>query len=1140
MRLLLRGVGAIAMCCVIVTIGCCIADAADPKPAPIPASPGAGAYSDLLKTLGHHRVLWQVSDGQCSSAMLMNSSTGEPLWQRLPIGTEQRQDWRDATVLHSTLLFTRKQEPLLEAVNTHTGALRYVWPHRITPAWLSMLLPDDWLPDWTGRTAGLPRGSRLMGPHADLDKLILSSRGSAKGASATVFAVDARAGVRLWRADVAVAAAAVAKEEGLDASGEPTITSVFVDDPGAVVALPMRDHTGTNGGEAVGSSSSTRGSSSRGRGSSGSSGGSSGGGYQGASSGRDGAASGLGKGAEDYGDLPEGDAWGLATELWVANGTARWTSSSLSPSPLWVAGTTERIAVVVSEPGPDDGSALVYGIDRDTGDVVWQTSCMHADCHADILDTSMLLLHGDPLTLESMRTVDLDTGKLLWRPSPPRRASRRLDDEPKFEAGQVCAYSIRLRDGRLKWEAVVAEAKDGDGIPPEAMEYMQEPLVLADSVVVALRYSVVSVQRTLAAASGSGAGDSGGGSGGGSDGASSGRGSGTQLHVGAGGVGNRRSLATQGRGGSGGDGVDAVTSEQATSEQATAEQATSEQATSEQSASEQATSEQAASEQATAEQATSEQATSEQATSEQATSEQTTLKQAASEQATAEQAASEAGATTNERLQRGGRVDAGGASGGSGGVGDGDTGGGAGSDGAAGGGVATSDRATGGATTERLERGGHVDGEVLWTWRVPENMVIEAWFKLDFHTGVLLLRLTEEESSKGGGGKAGPGGDAGDKACMLVALEPTQGTLLWSAPLGPTWRPAEQQLLPIAYDEPGLVIIDRCATRAATPNLPPVSSGGSSGSRNSSASASTSSTGSSSSSASTSGTGTNAGDGRGRGAGASGGPRDRAVGSGADWHALVRIGAGRRQLAGERWWGDDSDGGGARSSGGAGAGAAGAGAGAGGDGGGASSGGGAGAGAGAGGDGVGGLSLGTRHRHADDSECCLDALNLDDGSLAWSYCFDHSARCREHAGLVNALEDLAMAASACIALLTVAGVALCVRRCVRRRRRRGAREEGAGNAGGVGAPLLGGTAAAAAGAAGRGAPGEEGAGGGVGSAGGVGAPLLGAVAAAAAVAGAAGRDVSGEEGPQLCLVDDGFRLHNDDDTPPDLASKESS
>jgi hypothetical protein len=46
---------------------------------------------------------------------------------------------------------------------------------------------------------------------------------------------------------------------------------------------------------------------------------------------------------------------------------------------------------------------------------------MHADCHADILDTSKMLLHGDPLTLESMRTVDLDTGETVWRPDPPLR-----------------------------------------------------------------------------------------------------------------------------------------------------------------------------------------------------------------------------------------------------------------------------------------------------------------------------------------------------------------------------------------------------------------------------------------------------------------------------------------------------------------------------------------------------------------------------------------------------------------------------------------------------------------------------------------------------------------------------------------------
>eukprot|EP00955_Chlamydomonas_euryale_P105810 365662-Chlamydomonas_euryale.AAC.5 len=38
--------------------------------------------------------------------------------------------------------------------------------------------------------------------------------------------------------------------------------------------------------------------------------------------------------------------------------------------------------------------------------------------------------------------------------------------------------------------------------------------------------------------------------------------------------------------------------------------------------------------------------------------------------------------------------------------------------------------------------------------------------------------------------------------------------------------------------------------------------------------------------------------------------------------------------------------------------------------------------------------LGSRRRHASDAQCCIDAIQLSDGALKWSSCFDHSAVCR--------------------------------------------------------------------------------------------------------------------------------------------------
>jgi hypothetical protein len=140
-------------------------------------------------------------------------------------------------------------------------------------------------------------------------------------------------------------------------------------------------------------------------------------------------------------------------------------------------------------------------------------------------------------------------------------------------------------------------------------------------------------------------------------------------------------------------------------------------------------------------------------------------------------------------------------------------------------------------------------------------------------------------------------------------------------------------------------------------------------------------------------------------------------------------------------------------------------------------------------------------------------------SLAWSYCFDHSARCREHAGRVSTLEFLAWAASACAALLTAAGVVLCVRRCVRRRR--GA-AVGGGDAGGMGAMRALWVRCRLALCDAGGVPHA-----------GWREPLLGGAAA--------GEGAAGEEGspPQLCLVEDALHVHNDDGppVPPGSASK---
>lgn len=219
---------------------------------------------------------------------------------------------------------------------------------------------------------------------------------------------------------------------------------------------------------------------------------------------------------------------------------------------------------------------------------------------------------------------------------------------PSFEPGAVCVYSIKLGTGKLKWEALVAASDEGDGLPPGSMEYMQEPLVLADSVVVVLRRRVVAVQRTLLAASA-----------GGEDGrrrAGDGRVHGAVSDVSGGNEDGLESAEEDGTG------------------------------------------------------------------------------------------------QRTQPAQSGG--------------------------------------------TDSLSKA--QDGEVLWTWSAPKGMVAEAWFKVDLHTGVVLVRLSHEEAAQpmvtAPGLDAAGAGSSKVAASMLVALDPASGEELWSTALGPAWRPKRQQV----------------------------------------------------------------------------------------------------------------------------------------------------------------------------------------------------------------------------------------------------------------------------------------------------------------------------------------------------------
>ena len=68
----------------------------------------------------------------------------------------------------------------------------------------------------------------------------------------------------------------------------------------------------------------------------------------------------------------------------------------------------------------------------------------------------------------------------------------------RTEGSSVCMYSIKPSNGKLQWEAEILRSPSSmiaDGLPDGALSQGQQPVVLADSVLVLMRRSVVSVQR---------------------------------------------------------------------------------------------------------------------------------------------------------------------------------------------------------------------------------------------------------------------------------------------------------------------------------------------------------------------------------------------------------------------------------------------------------------------------------------------------------------------------------------------------------------------------------------------------------------------------------------------------------------------
>lgn len=177
-------------------------------------------------------MLWQVSDGACHSLATVSTSTGAPLWQHLPEGPADQLDFSHAVAWNNTLVYTLQGQPVAVATNTHNGQRRYQFPGRVARR--------------ASRALGLPSGSALKGPLASpatsRDLLILHSNGPSAGASSHLYAVDPATGMLVWQVDVAPVLVSAAAAAGLEADGEPVITDWMLADSNSVLLTVTSRH----------------------------------------------------------------------------------------------------------------------------------------------------------------------------------------------------------------------------------------------------------------------------------------------------------------------------------------------------------------------------------------------------------------------------------------------------------------------------------------------------------------------------------------------------------------------------------------------------------------------------------------------------------------------------------------------------------------------------------------------------------------------------------------------------------------------------------------------------------------------------------------------------------------------------------
>ncbi|GAX82299.1 hypothetical protein CEUSTIGMA_g9728.t1 [Chlamydomonas eustigma] len=453
--------------------------------------------------------------------MLLNltrevETNDEPIWQLLPVGTTKDQDWGRAVVWEGRIMYTLQREPALISMEVRHGTENFSWPQK-SP------LYQRW---WHPRAVDLPRGTRLIGPSGVGDHLVMRSQGRSVGASSHIYSLNAENGSLAWAADMKLATAASAAGEGLPTDLEENVDTkigdVLVMHPHVIVTAAVQNSKNSNSNKASGCTADGTGSL-----------------YpwgivvelwletgtvRWSSEALDPAPL-LIVGSTELISIvtsaPDDEDAVLVYAFGRRDGALLWSVTCLTRCKVELLDTN----TLLIQEGPSTLQSL-RAVDMTTGATLWTLPppppplVAPLGCGASVLTATDLVIAcmcsspppppppAPPLL--PLSPVPLNSSPQILLPPPPdvqqeilfvhnQEFDNAADDlyydsstsSPQATVLSVCVYSVQLSNGKLQWQTIIPE----ELLPPRALHFEQQPVVLPESVVVALRHSIVALRR---------------------------------------------------------------------------------------------------------------------------------------------------------------------------------------------------------------------------------------------------------------------------------------------------------------------------------------------------------------------------------------------------------------------------------------------------------------------------------------------------------------------------------------------------------------------------------------------------------------------------------------------------------------------